>query len=451
MALKRVLGNYSSAVAANRQRSFTYPLSTGSPVLFEIEYSGADEFKIFLVDSAGEEYERLLTPNRPRGPYEGVRALAYRDGVFEDHHENIRAFKIRGEGAGAWNVRVGLPDFDSPPITSAKGSGDHVIGPFALRSRNPFVTDFVFEITHEGGDFEARLIGSEGTTNLLVPWQDAPFENRKATVNVFAPWNPDKGPDGFSYDEYLLEIHADGEWAVRLLELVSEPTPVPREEISFKRVLGTYTGVGPQNLTYSLVYADVPGSPILFDIDFRGGGEFEVVLENALLQYERRLTPDPVVGPYRAVRALPYKDGLLDGSSLPRFNIHVEGMGAWEVKIGLPDLASPPITTAKGRGDHVVGPFVLTSEELSHADFLFEVTHAGANFEARLIASDGTAGYLITPQHLPFENKDVWVNLYSPAALGSTTGDLPYGEYVLAIQADGEWAVRLIEVQPEAG
>ncbi len=34
-----------------RQRSFTLPGAPGSPVLFEMTYSGTDEFKFFVVDT----------------------------------------------------------------------------------------------------------------------------------------------------------------------------------------------------------------------------------------------------------------------------------------------------------------------------------------------------------------------------------------------------------------
>ena len=377
--------------------------------------------------------------------------MAYQDGGFEDYGESLYAYRIRVEGEGDWNVKVGLPDFDSPPITSAKGTGDHVIGPFVLRSRNPFVTDFVFEVTYGGRDFEARLIGSDGSTTLLVPRQDVPSENKTGTVNVFAPWNPDRGPDGLTYNEYLLEIHAEDEWTVRMLEPALEPPPLPSKEIPFGRVLGEYSGLEPTEFEHTFAHADVPSSPLLFDMEFRGGSEFEVVLENDLHLFERRLTPDAVIGPYRGIRALPFKDGVLGGTLLSTFNILVEAFGPWEIRIGLPDFGATPITSAEGRGDHVVGPFLLTSEDQPLADFLFEVTHAGADFEALLIAADGSAGYLITPQHFPFKDKQAWVNLYHPIDIDGGAGILPLGAYVIAIQADGEWAVRLVEVSAEEG
>lgn len=420
-------------------------------MLFDIEYAGEDDFKVFLIDSAGERYERLLTPNRLQGPYDGVRALPYRDGAFEDNGESLYAYKIRVEGEGDWNVEVGLPNFDSPPITSAMGTGDHVIGPFVLRSRNPFVTDFVFELTYGGRNFEARLVSPDGSITLLVPRQDAPSDNKKATVNVFAPWNPDRGPDSMTYNEYLLEIHAEDEWTVMMLEPPLGPPPLLREEVPFGRVLAEYSGVGPAELEHTFAYADVPSSPILFDIEYRGGSEFEVVLQNDLHLFERRLTPDAVIGAYRGVRALPYKDGVLDGQHVSTFDVLVDGFGPWEVKIGLPDFGAPPITSAEGKGDHVVGPFLLTSKDQARADFLFEVTHAGANFEALLIAADGSAGYLIAPQRIPFWDKQAWVNLYLPFDIDvdGAADLLPLGAYVIAIQADGDWAVRLVEGPPE--
>ena len=408
-----------------------------------MKYSGTDEFKIFVRDS-DYRYERLLTPGRRSGPYEGVRALVYRDGRFEGQQRNSAAFGIRIEGDGAWEVEVGLPDFGATPITAAAGTGDYVIGPFSLRSRNPFVRDFHFEVTHQGRDFDARLIASDGTTATLVPYQNAPFD-RRATVNVFAPWNPDKGADGLSYDDYVLDIHADGEWTVRMIQTADEPAPPPTEGgISLKRVLGFYSGVGTEELMYTFAYADVPNSPVLFEIDFLGGSEFEVRLENSFQGYLQRLTPDSTTGPYEGVFALPYRDGELDGWNIHRFDILVEGLGAWEVKIGLPDFESPPITSAKGRGDQVVGPFVLRSQDPFFADFLFEVTH-GANFEARLINSDGMTAWLIPPQHLPFEDRKTPLTLYAPGTLQSDSGDLPYGHYVIAIQADREWSLNLIE------
>ena len=440
---ERVLGNYSGAGSDSRQRPFTYPLPTGSPVLFDMKYSGTDEFKIFVRDS-DYRYERLLTPGRRSGPYEGVRALVYMDGKFEGQQEESNAYGIRIEGDGAWEVEVGLPDFEATPITAAAGAGDHVIGPFTLRSRNPFVKDFHFEVTHQGRDFEARLIASDGTAATLVPHQNASFD-RKATVNVFAPWNPDKGADGLAYDDYVLDIHADGEWTVRMIQTADEPAPAPTEGgITLKRVLGSYSGVGTEELMYTFASADVPNSPVLFDIDFLGGSEFGVVLENPHQGYLKHLTPDSTIGPYEGVRALPYRDGELDGQNIPEFDILVEGLGAWEVKIGLPDFESPPITSAKGSGDQVVGPFVLSSSDPFAADFLFEVTH-GANFEARLINSDGMAAWLLPPQYIPFENRIKPLTLYDPGTLESGSGDLPYGHYVIAIQADREWSLSLIE------
>ena len=45
----------------------------------------------------------------------------------------------------------------------------------------------------------------------------------------------------------------------------------------------------------------------------------------------------------------------------------------------------------------------------------------------------------------------MWLNLYGPEGTDGGPGDLPYGEYVIAIQADGEWAVRLLEAESEEG
>ena len=439
-----MLGKYSGVGTESRQRAFTLPDAPGSLVLFEMTYSGTDEFNFFVVDTNhGASYERRLTPDCLFGPYEGVRAIAYKDGRFEDQQETADRFNIHVEGTAAWEVRVGLPDFEAPPVTSAKGLGDQVIGPFVLRSGDPFVTDFVFEVTHQGRDFTARLIASDGTARALVPQQNAPFKNK-----VYAPWNPDKGTDDLSYDDYVLDIHADDEWTVRFLNPAPETVP-PTEGIALRRVLGVYTGVGSEEIVHTLAYASVPNSPILFDIDFRGGNAFEVVLEDSFSQYQRRLTPDATIGPYHGVRALPYRDGELDGQSFPPFNILVEALGAWEVKIGLPDFASPPITVAKGKGHQVIGPFVLRSMNPSHDDFLFEVTHAGASFEARLIASDGAAGYLIPPQYIPFKDRKRPLSLRGPGAPGTGPDDLAYGEYVLAIQADGDWEVKLMVGESE--
>ncbi len=449
--MTQVLGTYSSERPTNQQPSFRYPLTTGSPVLFDVKYSGTDDFRVFLIDAAGEEYERSLAPNRLHGPYEGVRAMVYRDGVFEGQEEEVHAFRIRAEGDGSWQVEVGLPDFSSPSITSASGSGDQVVGPFALRTWNPFVTDFVFEITHRGHEFEARLIASDGSAAPLVPRQVAPFENSRRTVNVFAPPNPDRGPDGLTYDDYVLEVHADGEWTIRLLEPVSgpvsapEPMAAPRGEIPFKRTLEVYGGVGDGEFEYAFPHAEVPSAPILFAVDFRGWSAFEAVLEDVFDQFGWRLTPDALIGPYRGLRALSYNDGLLDGNPISKLDLHVEAFGPWEIRFGLPDFESPPIRWAEGRGDQVVGPFSLASATESQSDFVFRTAHAGANFEARLIAADGMEVPLIPPQHVPFRNKRTALTVYGPTVADTHAGDVPYGLYVLAIQADDEWSVGLLE------
>ena len=451
--VEEVRGGFLVRNSEGRRQPFALPRITGSPVVFDIKYSGTDQFKVFLVDSEqhGGKYQRLLTPAQlfgPYGPYEGVRALSYRDGMFEGQDQAAGAFNVRVEGDGAWEVRVSLPDFGAPPVTVVEGSGDSVVGPWTLRSPNPFVADFHFAITHQGREFSARLIASDGTVRTLVPQQIAAFADRKATVNVFAPWNPDKGADDLHYDDYALDIQADGEWSIRLIN--PAPAPAPRVEgIPLGRVLGTYAGFGNEEFLHGFAYADVPSSPILFDIDFRGGSAFGVVLENLLTQYGRRLTPGGLIGPYHGVLALPYKDGEFDGQTMSAFNISVEALGAWEVKVGLPDFSAPAITSATGRGNNVIGPFVLRNENPFFSDFLFEVDHDGVNFQARLIASDGTAGPLIPPQSLPFEGKRAPVTVYAPHAPAAGPDDLSYGEYVLAIQADGEWSVRLVEAASE--
>ena len=436
----------------SRGRSFNFLGTTGSPVLFDIKYSGTDEFKMLVVDSEeyGGRYERLLTPRRLSGPYEGVRALVYKGGEFEDQEEAAGAFNVRVEGDGAWELKIRLPDFGVPPVTMAKGIGDDVVGPWDLRSPNPFVADFHFAITHEGREFSARLISSDGTVSTLVPYQNTAFTDRTATVNVFAPWNPHKGASDLGYDDYVLEIQADGEWSVRLINPAPEPAQ-RQQSVPLERVLGTYMGFGHEELLHSIAGANVPNSPILFDIDFRGGSAFDVALENTIAQYARHLTPPATVGAYQGILALPYKDGELDGELVPWFNVVVEALGPWKVKIGLPDFSAPAITSANGSGDNVIGPFVLRSEQPFTDNFYFEVTHAGANFEARLIASDGTSRYLIPPQHIPFEDRRAPLTLYSPGVLDGDTDELFYGEFVLAIEADGEWTVKLIgEASEEA-
>ena len=273
--VEEVRGGFLVRNSEGRRQPFALSRTTESPVLFDIRYSGTDQFKVFLVDSEqhGGKYQRLLTPAQlfgVYGPYEGIRALSYRDGMFEGQDQAAGAFNVRVEGDGAWEVRVSLPDFGAPPVTVAEGSGDSVVGPWTLRSPNPFVADFHFAVTHQGREFSARLIASDGTVRTLVPQQIAAFADRKATVNVFAPWNPDKGADDLHYDDYALDIQADGEWSIRLIN--PAPAPAPRVEgIPLGRVLGTYTGFENEELLHGIAYADIPSSPVLFDIGFRGG------------------------------------------------------------------------------------------------------------------------------------------------------------------------------------
>ena len=211
------LKDYSGAGPQTTMLPFVYT-GSGSSVLFDVRYQGSDPFRIFVVDAIGGDYERLLTTDRPNGPYTGVRALSYRNNTFEEHTEEIAAFKIRVEGEGAWQVRVGLPALAANAITSATGSGDKVIGPFNLTSTNPSTGDFIFEVTHAGSKFSARLIAWDGTPQQLIPPQTSSFTNRRRPVNVYAPGNADKGPDDLPYGSYVLAIQADGPWTVRLVE-----------------------------------------------------------------------------------------------------------------------------------------------------------------------------------------------------------------------------------------
>ena len=192
---------------------FIYEAVRGSPVLFDVRYLGQDSFKIFVVDSSGGGYERLLTTDRPTGSYEGMRALSYRDNTFEHHNEELSAFKIRVEGGGAWTVRVGLPNLAATPITTATGSGDMVIGPFNLTGLDPVAADFIFEVTH-GPNFSARLIAHDGTPFQLIPPQTSSSTNRRRPVNVYES----PGAGELPYGSYVLAIQADGPWTVRLVE-----------------------------------------------------------------------------------------------------------------------------------------------------------------------------------------------------------------------------------------
>ena len=182
-------------------------------MLFDMRYLSQDSFKTFIVDSSGGGYERLLTTDRPTGPYEGMRALSYRDNTFEGHNEELSAFKIRVEGGGAWTVRVCLPNLAATPITTATGSGDLVIGPFNLTGTDPVAADFLFEVTH-GAKFSARLIAHDGTPFQLIPPQTTSATNRKKPVNVYS--SPSAGE--LPYGRYVLAIQADGPWTVRLVE-----------------------------------------------------------------------------------------------------------------------------------------------------------------------------------------------------------------------------------------
>ena len=102
-----MLAKYSGVGTEFRQRSLTLPGAPGSPVLFEMTYSGTYEFNFFVVDTNhGASYERRLTPDRLFGPYEGVRAIAHKDGRFEDQQEAADGFNIHVEGTGAWEVKL---------------------------------------------------------------------------------------------------------------------------------------------------------------------------------------------------------------------------------------------------------------------------------------------------------------------------------------------------------
>ena len=193
---------------------FVYTGVGGSPVVFDIDYQGSDDFRIFVVAATGDEYERLLTTDRSRGPYRGARALSYRDGTLEDHSEEFSAFKIRVEGTGAWQVRVGLPNLASTALSAVTGTGDEVIGPFNLTGSGPSA-DFRFLVTHTGSRFSARLIASDGTWRQLVPPQSASFIDKRAPVNVYSSPNAGELPFG----NYVLAIEADGQWTVRVIEL----------------------------------------------------------------------------------------------------------------------------------------------------------------------------------------------------------------------------------------
>ena len=218
IAFGRDLRLYEGSGSETTMLPFVYADVGGSPVIFDINYQGRDSYKIFVVDSVGQDYERLLTADRPTGPYEGMRALSYRDNTFEDHEDDLSAFKIRVEGDGAWTVRVGLPQLAATPITTATGTGDMVIGPFNLTGTNPSTGDFIFEVTHAGAKFSARLIAWDGTPQQLIPPQTSSFTNRRRPVNVYASGNADKGPDDLPYGSYVLAIQADGPWTVRLVE-----------------------------------------------------------------------------------------------------------------------------------------------------------------------------------------------------------------------------------------
>ena len=71
---------------------------------------------------------------------------------------------------------------------------------------------------------------------------------------------------------------------------------------------------------------------------------------------------------------------------------------------------------------------------------------AGADFEALLIAADGSAGYLTAPQRVPFRDKQAWLNLYRPFDVDGGADPLPPRR---PREADGDWAVRLVEGPPE--
>ncbi len=213
-----VLRDYSGSGSETTGNPFVYTGARGAPVVFDIDYQGQDNFKIFVVDAVGEDYELLLTTDRTRGPYRGVRALSYRDNRFEDHSSEISAFNVRVEGDGAWQVRVALPKLAPPSISAVTGSGDQVIGPFNMTSGNPFTADFLFDVTHTGSNFSARLIADDGTAAQLIPPRQSSFTNLRRPVTVYSSTNTDKTDDDLPYGNYVLAIQADGPWTVRVIE-----------------------------------------------------------------------------------------------------------------------------------------------------------------------------------------------------------------------------------------
>ena len=213
-----VLRQYSGTGSETTGNPFVYTGARGAPVVFDIDYQGQDNFKIFVVDAVGEDYELLLTTDRTRGPYRGVRALSYRNNRFEDHSSEISAFNIRVEGDGAWQVRVALPNLAPPSISAVTGSGDQVIGPFNMTSGNAFTADFLFDVTHTGSNFSARLIADDGTAAQLIPPRQSSFSNLRRPVTVYSSTNTDKTDDDLPYGNYVLAIQADGPWTVRIIE-----------------------------------------------------------------------------------------------------------------------------------------------------------------------------------------------------------------------------------------
>ena len=174
---------------------------------------------------------------------------------------------------------------------------------------------------------------------------------------------------------------------------------------------------------------------MLFDVRYKSGGPSQTFAVSAVDVLEEW----PLAarsGPYQGLWALSFKNGTLEGLTADQsvFKIRVNGPGAWEVRVGLPDFSAPKITSATGSGDQVIGPFSL----IGGADFRFEVSHTGAKFHARLIADDGTAQYLGAQETGSFSAKIRPVNV-------GPRFDLPNGNYVLAIIADGAWTVRLLD------
>jgi hypothetical protein len=267
------------------------------------------------------------------------------------------------------------------------GSGAEVSDPFQLEEGLSVVT-----LTHSGD------------SNFIVRVLSTSADDTEYLVNEIGDYD---GVTAFGVDEageYVLDIDADGPWTA----IIEQP-----RDTSDAEYIKSFSGEGMMVTDFIKVEEGLA----VFNFTHDGDSNFIVNL----------LNEDGDVVSYLANEIGEYEGSIAEYVDQGNYVVRIDADGAWTMdfdQVNFDDSTSD--TSFSGEGNSATQVFHVGTSGLK----IFELNHSGdSNFIVHLLDSDGDIVAYLSNAIGDYE--------------GTTAEYLEAGDYIMNVQADGEWDISI--------